>query len=210
MRRGAKIGLSGRRLHPVLSCFAAAVFSAASSFIAASDYSRTLPAALCWAVYACAAASLFSAVRAVALTLKTSDPKARLLEAAHRLPITGRMADDYSYRTVVFTYASFGANALLAVSKGIAGWLSSSAWLMTLAAYYLILCAAKLFLLKSGGRGGDETDRLRREWKAYRICGIMLMLLTVVTLGAVVLILKAGGSFSYAGVLIYVVAMYDF
>ena len=47
----------------------------------------------------------------------------------------------------------------------------------------------------------DPRDRLRREWQAYRLCGWMLVVLSVAL---------QGQGFVYGGYGIYAVALYDF
>ncbi|MDE5741669.1 MAG: hypothetical protein K2H90_04400, partial [Oscillospiraceae bacterium] len=88
-----------------------------------------------------------------------------------------------------------------------------SYWLITLAAYYILLCVIRIFLLRANGRivsVKDEKQRLLREWKAYGICGRLFMVMTLILNGAIVLIVKDGHGFRYNGFLIYAVALYDF
>ena len=54
-----------------------------------------------------------------------------------------------------------------------------------------------------------ERDRAA-EWRRYRLCGVMLVLMNVALAGVVVLVVHQNGSFHYAGYLIYAMALYTF
>lgn len=104
-------------------------------------------------------------------------------------------------------------NILLALAKGAAGWLTTSWWLISLSAYYLILCILKFLLLQNSRqltKLKNQSQRVQKEWKAYRICGLLFLVMTLVLLGVVILIVSEGNQFTYGKTLIFVVALYDF
>ena len=138
----------------------------------------------------------------------------RIIKSAiHKNRLAGLLYDNYSLRTVVFAYGALGVNAYLALTKGAAGWYFGSDWLSTLAMYYLLLCVIRFTLLRASRKVTALTDqdaRMRKEWKACRVCGEVFMGMTVILMGIVVLITAEGFTFAYDGLLIYAVAAYDF
>lgn len=197
----------------ILCCILAVLFSAASLLSVAADFGKSVSLAIHYFIYICAAVFLSLAVWALILFYRHLAPRRRFSALAYRNVLTARFIDDFSFRTIVSTYVSLVLNILFALAKGVAGWLASSWWLISLSAYYLILCISR-FLLLRGSRKLDQLEnqflREQKEWKIYRICGILFLIMTLVLLGLVVLIVTEGKQFIYGGTLIFVVAMYDF
>lgn len=204
---GAKLNAWLWRFQPPIqvSLFGAAVFSALSIVIVATDLLPGLPEWAAYPVYIAAALFLALAVRAIV----RAQPRKKLMNALRSRPLTGKLLDDYSYRTVTTAYVSFGSNILLAGSKGLIGFVFSSPWFITFAVYNLILCVAR-FLLLRGRAGANRQACMMGEWKSYGFCGILLIVMTIVLQGAVVLIMRNHHRVIYYGVLIFVVALYDF
>lgn len=161
-------------------------------------------------IYSAALVSLILAVWAVVQFCRWGSPVERINELIHRNSLFGRIVDDYVYRTIVFTYISFISNVLLGIGKGISGWLSQSWMLISLSVYYLLLCFTKFLLLRNSRKLPNQCRREQQEWKAYRVCGTLLMVMTIALLGIVILIVTRNSRFVYNGNLIYVVAMVDF
>lgn len=167
---------------------------------------------LTYAVYALAALFLAGAVW-VMVSLFRQNIWGKFRDAAHRISFTGRLYDDYGFRTLFAGHLSLLVNIFFALTKAAAGWYFSSAWLSALAFYYLILCLTKALVLRRGRQkipGETEAQKLRREWRTYRMCGVLLMLLTLALQGVIILIVKRGNAFLYWGTLIFAVAAYDF
>lgn len=154
-----------------------------------------------------------AALWAVVMAVRTHSPLKAFSRLVHRLDFTGKLYDDASFRTLSLAYPSLLVNLFLAVSKGVAGWWFSSWWLVSLAAYYGLLCIIKFALLRDNRKLmtiQNQADRTLQEWKAYHFCGILLMCMTVILQGIVILILNERQTFTYGGLLIYAVATYDF
>lgn len=58
-------------------------------------------------------------------------------------------------------------------------------------------------------RHGFGTN-MRGEWLRYRACGAILVAMTAALAGVIVLVLHNSGGFTYAGYLIFIMAMYAF
>lgn len=197
----------------VLLCALALMFSAASIVALVTNWAGSVSAIVVYCIYACAAVFLALSVWAVVLVCREAAPRTRMLALVRKHRLIAHMMDDFSFRTVTFTRASLVSNIIFVLVKGVAGWLFGSWWLISLSAYYLVLCLAKFLLLYDSRKLDNlKNPRLRQwwEWKAYRVCGMLLLIMTLVLLGVVVLILLDGNVFTYPGTLIFVVALYDF
>jgi len=201
MRKGALIYLG------------AAGFAVASVVLAVLQPEGWPLRVVSYGAYALATLFLGLAVGVTVRFFRENPPRRLLEQVAYRTKFTARLHDDYGFRTMVFGFASLALNSFFAVSKAIAGWRLSSVWLIALSVYYLALCLTKSLVLYRGRRlvpGETEGERLRREWKIYRMCGVLLVGLTFTLMGVIVLIINAGNTFIYRGMLIFAVAVYDF
>lgn len=174
---------------------------------------KEIPEGVVYVIYVVAACALFLLVWRIILIVKDHQWNQKKLEMIHRWSFLGKMADDFTYRTVTMAGVSFIINMLFAITKGVVGWFSVSFWMITFAAYYLVLSLSKLILLSSNfklRKIGDTEKREIREWKAYRVCGILLMLLTIVLQGMVVLVIKTDSRFVYQEKLLLLIATVDF
>lgn len=191
----------------------AAVFAAVSVISVSTDLLAAVPQNVFYVLYFCAAIALITAVWAIVKFLKSGVHKRKIHSVLHRNEYTAKLADDSVYRTVVMTYLSFGINAVMGLAKAAAGIFLNSYWLITFAAYYILLCVIRLLLLAANRRIAvlsDEKLCQTAEWRVYGICGCLFMAMIVVLQGVIVLILKNGQGFHYDGFLIYAVAAYDF
>ena len=197
----------------VPNCILAVIFSVLALVIVTTDFQKSLPQAVLYTAYVCSAVFFGFAVWAVVIFFRHNSPKEKFRELAHKRKFTGQLFDDYSFRTVTFTFYSFALNVIFTLAKGVAGWFSSSWWMISLSAYYLILCVAKFMLIKESKAVYKEENllvRKQKEWLVYRRCGILLLFMTVVMIGILVLIMIEGNTFTYYGTLIFAVALWDF
>lgn len=154
---------------PFLIILGLEIVSAAMSILyTATDWLKKIPESVVYVIFVVAACALVLLVWRMILFFMDSQWKLKIQETIHRWSFLGRMADDFSYRTVTMAGVSFVINTLFAVFKGIAGWFSASFWMITFAEYYMILSLSKLILLSTKFRLRkieDEVKREMREWK---------------------------------------------
>lgn len=124
-------------------------------------------------------------------------------------PLGGRYLTDVAFRAEVSLYPSLVINMLYAAVKMVSGILYSSVWFITLAAYYILLAIMRFVLLTSA-RKRRVSSSIAVELRRYRVCGILLAVMTLALSGMVLFIVRQDGSYSYPGVLIYAMAMYAF
>lgn len=136
-------------------------------------------------------------------------PKGDIRALLHRNPYIHRYLTDIPFKTHVSLYLSLGINLLFVVMKLFYGVYYRSVWFGTLAVYYIMLSVMRFLLLRHVNRNRIGTD-VFSEWKRYRLCGVILMLMNIALSGVVILVVQKNEGFHYAGYLIYVVAMYAF
>lgn len=130
-------------------------------------------------------------------------------DAVYRNKYIHRYRTDIPFKTLISLYGSLGINMLYAILKFVSGLYYYSVWMITLAVYYICLAVMRFLLLCHVNRNMLGKN-LFLEWKKYRLCGILLMLMNIALSGIVVLIIHQNQSFEYAGYLIYVMAIYAF
>lgn len=128
---------------------------------------------------------------------------------AHRIPWLHRYMTDDHVSMHVSLYLSLGLNMLYAVMKLIMGAYYRSAWFGTLGVYYALLTAMR-FMLLGHVRRNVPGRALASELKHFRLCGAVLIPMTIALTGVVILVIDRNEGFQYAGYLIYVAAMYAF
>ena len=127
----------------------------------------------------------------------------------HKNPYAHRYLTDLPFRTYLSLYLSLGINLLYAVMKLFFGVCYRSVWFGTFGIYYTLLTLMRFLLLRHLNRNTFGMA-LVPEWKRYRLCGTILIPMTLALSGVVVLAFEKGEGFQYPGYLIYVVAMYAF
>lgn len=136
-------------------------------------------------------------------------PKGTFQIVMHRNAYIHRYLTDISFKTHVSLYLSLGLNVIFVVMKAFYGFYYHSVWFGTLAAYYIMLAVMRFLLLRYVNHR-EIGKKVVSEWKHYRLCGVILLLMNITLSGVVVLVVKKNESFRYAGYLIYIVAMYAF
>ena len=128
---------------------------------------------------------------------------------AHRIPWLHRYMTDDHVRMHVSLYLSLGLNMLYAVMKLLMGVYFRSVWFVTLGVYYALLTALR-FMLLGHVRRNVPGRAMASELKHFRLCGAVLIPMTIALTGVVILVIDRNEGFQYAGDLIYVAAMYAF
>lgn len=128
---------------------------------------------------------------------------------AHRIPWLHRYMTDDHVRMHVSLYLSLGLNMLYAVMKLLMGVYFRSVWFVTLGVYYALLTAMR-FMLLGHVRRNVPGRAMASELKHFRLCGAVLIPMTIALTGVVILVIDRNEGFQYAGYLIYVAAMYAF
>ncbi|MBP3345211.1 MAG: hypothetical protein J6K97_03300 [Clostridia bacterium] len=120
---------------------------------------------------------------------------------------TNSMLESYGYRTITFGIFSFTVNISFVIFQGVFAIMTGSIWYITITCYYLVLTLIKGLVLYSKWK---NKDNIQKQAKTYMWCGIAFLILTFAFSGMILLIYKSNMYFEYAGLMIYVVAVYTF
>lgn len=112
---------------------------------------------------------------------------------------------DARFRAEVSLYQGFIINLLYIVMKLASGIAYRSVWFISLAAYYALLALMRIVLIHRVGARDAKT-----EWRRYRLCGIILLVMNQALAGMVALMVHQNRDFDYPGLLIYGMALYAF
>lgn len=129
------------------------------------------------------------------------------LEFMNNHKFTRKLLKNYSFRTIFFSVCSLFINSSYVIFQGILTVLTLSPWYFSLTLYNFILALMKSSILLSKRKFPNNEER---KHKIYRNCGILLILMTFTFSGCIVLTYLTDMHFKYAGLMIYVTAVYTF
>lgn len=116
---------------------------------------------------------------------------------------------DRGYRVRVSLYISLTVNLFYSVFKLISGIVLSSFWWGAVAIYYIILSVVRFLLLRYMRNNRGEPMMLF-EYRRYRLCGILMLILNLTLTGIVFQMVHQGRAYAYPGVMIFAAAAYTF
>lgn len=132
-----------------------------------------------------------------------------LIRRALAHPMGRRMRSDELFRAEAMLYTGLFINLLYTAIKMISGIVYHSLWFGALAGYYLLLSVLRFALVLYVLRNPMGQNPVS-EWKRYRLCGAVLLVMNQ-ALGVVVfLVVRRNEHFQYPGFLIYAMAAYAF
>ena len=114
--------------------------------------------------------------------------------------------NDLNFRTEISLYFGLFINLLYIGMNIFSGIRYRAVWFISLAFYYILLAVMRYMLL----RKGKKEHNLYNDWKRYRMCGIILLIMNQALAAIVIIIVKQNKGFNYSGLLIYAMAMYSF
>ncbi len=127
-----------------------------------------------------------------------------------------RRFSDYDFRTVVFTVVSLVITTGYAAFYAMLGIALLSVWYGMLACYYIMLVVMRAVVVfyhrrksKRGENINEQKEQISRA-KIYKGCGITICFLTLPLSISILLMVAEKATFSHAGLMIYVSAVYTF
>lgn len=139
-------------------------------------------------IYSFADAGIADAIRYFSYALSFYALLAACLRAPDMLEFARRFRSDNKYyllyssdvrlRMNVSLYGAFAFNAAYAVFQLCLGLWHASAWFYAMAAYYLLLATMRL-MLANHTRTYAPGEQRRMEWKKYRRCGVLLLVMNL-------------------------------
>lgn len=129
----------------------------------------------------------------------------------HRNIYTERYLSDAELRVRISLYTGTLINIGYAVFKLFTGVYYSSLWFGGVAVYYMVLSLIRFLLIRNYRRSVKLAEDTRQyEWKSYRLCGILLLLLNIAITGMVVQMVWHNKTYYYPGFIVYASAAYTF
>ncbi len=113
---------------------------------------------------------------------------------------------DMRFRAEMMLYINLAVNIVFAVFEAVCGFLLHSPWMGNLAFYYIVLSLLRFLILRSYRKDSSS----RHRWRVYRLCGLVMLTLTVVLAGMHILTARQIHAIVYFGYMIYAVALYTF
>lgn len=120
-----------------------------------------------------------------------------------------RYLNDILFRTHVSLYTSLALNSIYAIVKFWSGIVYHSFWFGSIPVYYFCLAIMRFMLLRHANRNAFGEDQIA-EYKKYRICGAVLMVLNLALTGMVILVVTKNYTYRYPGNMIYAMGAYAF
>lgn len=138
--------------------------------------------------------------------------KKGVINFLNRFELTANILKNYGYRTFIFSTVTSIINILYTAFLLVLAILGNSAWYYSLATYYLLLSLIRtgVIISQKKNKSDDEKAVYLKSLTVYRNCGIIFMIITFALSGIILLTVKNGMTFEYAGLLIYAVAAYTF
>lgn len=162
---------------------------------------------LTYAVYALSAYTLAILCIFLTRTLPGWYGKGKQKLSSH--PLGGRYLTDAAFRVQVSLYISLAITLAFSALKLVSGIFYASFWMGAVAIYYILLSVLRFILLRYMQRGTD-TQSLLHEYRRYRLCGGILLILNLSLSGIVFQMVWQDKSYNYPGTLIFVAALYTF
>lgn len=132
-----------------------------------------------------------------------------LLKKIRENPLGKRLLGDAVFRSEITLHGGLLANLLYVAVNLASGFRYRSAWFVSLAVYYFLLSAMRAVLVRHVHQKRPGQD-LISEFRCYRACGVMLLLMNQALMGIVIYIVTKNRGFSYSGTMIYAMAAYAF
>lgn len=123
-------------------------------------------------------------------------------------PFGEKFLSDVVFRTKVSLFFGLAVNLLYSCVQLIYGIVCRSIWSGALAVYYVLLAVMRFQLLKPEKKDGEKG--VASELQKYRLCGIILLLMTPIFASILILIVHKNSGAEYPGFMIYLMAIYAF
>ena len=150
--------------------------------------------ALAYPVYALSAYTL--TVICARVIKHAGHARESLRAAVDRIPIARRYLTDRDFKLRVSLCWSLVINLFYVVWKLAYGIWFRSVWFATLAGYYLLLTVMRFALLRYA-RANAFGERPDVEWRKYRFCGVVLLVVNMALTGVVIMVVREKEGFSY-------------
>jgi hypothetical protein len=145
----------------------------------------------------------------VVRTLKTDFWNLRPIRWLQSTDFGSRFLESSVFRSQVSLHRGLVINLAYVALKLVTGILYHTVWLIALSVYYLLLAIMRSVLVSYVHRE-KIGENIPREFRRYRVCGFVLLVMNQALAAIVIYIVHQNQGFSYPGLLIYGMALYAF
>lgn len=165
------------------------------------------------AVYTLAAASFFLSC-AMWYTMIRMTIKVALLPFTETNALANRFRHDYAFSSIIMTLPGTLICLVFAIVNAVLGIYLSSAWSGSLAAYYMCLCFMRITVISYSKhlvfKEKYAVIGKIKELKVQRMCGIILIVLSIALLWAVIMLVGGRVGTAHSEVFTIAIAAYTF
>lgn len=147
---------------------------------------------------------VLSAYTLIALCCKMPKAVKKIKGRLFSNPHSRRYLTNADLRAEISLYSGLCIHLLYSAFKLISGFHYRSLWLETEAIYYIILSLIQFLLIK------NHRKSTKSEWRGYRTCGCLLLLLNSAITVIVILTVFQSRGYIYSEIIIYATAAYTF
>ncbi len=123
--------------------------------------------------------------------------------------LSNKYMTDISYKVRVSLYISLGINFAYAGFKLVSGVIYGAFWFDAFAIYYLLLTVIRFLLLRYMRKNQNQQD-LIAEFRRYRLCGILMLIMNIALTGVVTHMMIKNAAYAYHEIVIITMATYTF
>lgn len=135
----------------------------------------------------------------------------RLRRFLYSNKFTFKYLSEADLRTRISMHSGVLINIGFALFKLIAGFYYHSNWFIATGLYYAVLSIIRFILIHQDRKTGKlENNQLLHQWKSYRLCGALLVVLNLAITIVVFRVILQNDGFDYPGLTIYASAAYTF
>lgn len=129
-----------------------------------------------------------------------------------KIPVMNRYLNDIHFRAHTAIYLSLIGNGAYSVFYFVMAFVQKSYWQAALAIYNMVFTLMRFMLALNYSRArkkGCEKEQLLYEWKAYRLCGALMLLMSATMTGIIELSIENGKN-TGGDILTITIATYTF
>lgn len=188
--------------HPLITVLLSIISTAGLIYIFSQNKEESI---LAYFIYVVAFYTLCTVIAEIIPAIK------KIKIALHSNKHTSKYLSEADLRARISIHTGTVINISFAIFKFLAGIYYNSTFFLAIGVYYAVLSIIRFTLIHHDRKTKRLSEnQIFMQWKTYRLCGILLMLLNLTMTGMVFQIIGQDKFFSYPGFIIYIIAAYTF
>ncbi|MGN0529126.1 MAG: hypothetical protein ACI4IE_08325 [Eubacterium sp.] len=184
-----------------ITAFCAVLTAVLLFFVFSYGYDNTVIADI---IYAFSAYSF-----CIVLLLLIPNLKGAAAKFVSKVPLADRFFNDRLFKAHISIYISLLCNTVYSVFYAVEAIIQKSYWLSAMAIYNFVFTAMRFVLAEKYAKTRRKENRIIYELKAYRVCGILMLIMSLTMTGIIELLIRDGKKAS-GEIMAITVAAYTF